>query len=627
MTITQRSSTATMVNQDIIDSIVDFRGLSGIWVHEKVLCRSFKSIEGLAPRQVLTRAMQSFNKGYFVEDKKRQPVTQGPFDSIDTIHMATHGKNEEFSMICSLESSAVSKARPRWFFYGNNPLTFPVKKQLYIARLVMRLPEWKGWYKKKPHPMRSNLGSIKSICNDNGIDEKTIRRILFYSNCYEGREGSRSSYFLSPSLLVSPTPVAPALSTMRSPQLSNPTTTTSTTSTTTTSMPDRFITSALKTLTIKQLAHVEEELHRDDTLNAQGKHRKRWAYRACDNVQKERKQRLQKAVFQPAEKQLLVDWLDDGARYSDGARLARQNTTIHSESLRSWFTDECFACIRHIIFAFNIPTSRFGSLANCFSVLLLGRPLDLDEFPDRRTLNRRLLRLSTFDEHRLATSFEKYITTKTEHGFTRYFYSITDDSKHFKVDRHAVMYSCRENDNVPPAFKVLTVSTSASKDSKSNAKLNCDTMKSSFTPNIIKHYGGNVSDNATDAKKESRVTFATLVGDRIENGVQPRPILLCNLFHADNLAVHHASVTAFGDTERNNHRQRHHRQLLQSIYDLHMIDQSLSQGLMDLLVGDSRINVKVMRERVQRWLVNQRNSSWVIEMMDEKVNGEPLLLA
>lgn len=137
-----------MVNQDIIDSIVDFRGLSGIWVHEKVLCRSFKSIEGLAPRQVLTRAMQSFNKGYFVEDKKRQPVTQGPFDSIDTIHMATHGKNEEFSMICSLESSAVSKARPRWFFYGNNPLTFPVKKQLYIARLVMRLPEWKGWYEK-----------------------------------------------------------------------------------------------------------------------------------------------------------------------------------------------------------------------------------------------------------------------------------------------------------------------------------------------------------------------------------------------------------------------------------------------------------------------------------------------
>ena len=170
-----------LFNQDIIDSIVDFRAPAGLWVHEKVLSRSFKSIEGLAPRQVLTQAMQSFKKGYFAQDKKRQPVTQGPFDSIDTIHMTTHGKIEEFSMIRSLESSAVSKARPRWFFYGNNPLTFPVKEQLRIARSVMELPEWKGWYEKKPHPMRSNLGSIKSICNDNGIDEKTIQRILFYS--------------------------------------------------------------------------------------------------------------------------------------------------------------------------------------------------------------------------------------------------------------------------------------------------------------------------------------------------------------------------------------------------------------------------------------------------------------
>ena len=85
--------------------------------------------------------MQSFKKGYFVEDKKRQPVTQGPFDSIDTIHMTNHGKNEEFSMIHSLESSAVSKAHPRWFLHRNNLLTFPVKEQLCIARLVMELPE------------------------------------------------------------------------------------------------------------------------------------------------------------------------------------------------------------------------------------------------------------------------------------------------------------------------------------------------------------------------------------------------------------------------------------------------------------------------------------------------------
>ena len=38
------------------------------------------------------------------------------------------------------------------------------------------------------------------------------------------------------------------------------------------------------------------------------------------------------------------------------------------------------------------------------------------------------------------------------------------------------------------------------------------------------------------------------------------------------------------------------------------------------------IPIKVMRERVQRWLVNQRNASWVIETMKIMIDGEHALI-
>jgi len=51
--------------------------------------------------------------------------------------------------------------------------------------------------------------------------------------------------------------------------------------------------------------------------------------------------------------------------------------------------------------------------------------------------------------------------------------------------------------------------------------------------------------------------------------------------------------------------------------------------LMDKLLEDSSksIPIKTMRERVQRWLANQRNSSWVVETMKEKTDdGTPILV-
>ena len=86
--------------------------------------------------------------------------------------------------------------------------------------------------------------------------------------------------------------------------------------------------------------------------------------------------------------------------------------------------------------------------------------------------------------------------------------------------------------------------------------MNAELFKSKLDNNTIKHYGGNVTDNASDAKKESQNTFNDILpNDRLEHGVVPKPILLCDPFHIDNLAVTHASLAAFGVTERGNHRQ------------------------------------------------------------------------
>ena len=133
--------------------------------------------------------------------------------------------------------------------------------------------------------------------------------------------------------------------------------------------------------------------------------------------------------------------------------------------------------------------------------MLLGKVLELSQFPDRRSLHRRLLWLSILDWHITKTSLSKYITTLTRNGFIRYWYSITDDSKHLKFDRHAVMISAKTQENEAPSFKLLTISTAASKDSKGNRELNKEIIEARLSPETIKHYGGNVTDHTSDAQK------------------------------------------------------------------------------------------------------------------------------
>ena len=213
--------------------------------------------------------------------------------------------------------------------------------------------------------------------------------------------------------------------------------------------PVELLLPALKTVTFEELAKIEAVLSPNQsdrqyhpetisskTISQLGPVGKKWALL---NVKSERLRRLQEQIFRPGKEELLIDWMNDGKRYTKGDRLEANNYEMHPQNNQRWMTDQAYSVIRHIIFTFKIPTRRFGSLMACFSVLLLGRPTPKEAFPDRRGLNRRLLRLSIFDWHRMMVNFETFIVTPTLHGFLRYWYSITDDSKHFKLDRHAVM--------------------------------------------------------------------------------------------------------------------------------------------------------------------------------------------
>ena len=58
-------------------------------------------------------------------------------------------------------------------------------------------------------------------------------------------------------------------------------------------------------------------------------------------------------------------------------------------------------------------------------------------------------------------------------------------------------------------------------------------------------------------------------------------------FHIANLAVTWASLAVFGDTERDNHRQVHHRQLLQSLHTLRDADSAYAQAKLDEIMEGS----------------------------------------
>ena len=79
-----------------------------------------------------------------------------------------------------------------------------------------------------------------------------------------------------------------------------------------------------------------------------------------------------------------------------------------------------------------------------------------------------------------------------------------------------------------------------------------------------------------------------------------------------------ASINMSGDTVNAEHRQCHHRQTLMTMHSIHSDDRACSQAMMNRVVGSNIVKLKTWRERQQRWLVNQRYATYIIQLLKKR---------
>jgi hypothetical protein len=108
-------------------------------------------------------------------------------------------------------------------------------------------------------------------------------------------------------------------------------------------------------------------------------------------------------IFSPGESDMLHAWITDGKRYKDGERLPAVNYEMHPVSNQMCLTDKAAHYIRSMVYCHKIPMTRFPGLWNAFAVLMIGRPLKLEEFSSSATLRYHFQRLYMIDRYRFHT--------------------------------------------------------------------------------------------------------------------------------------------------------------------------------------------------------------------------------
>ena len=159
-------------------------------------------MEGLgSTRNVLTMAIKCIKRGYIGSKRKNDygVLHKGPVDLMDhnnalSIVMQIHGIKEPFSTKGTLQysSSKFVNVQPRWFYYGMST-EIKLGYQLEVVREVMGIRprgrkrdndenpmvDWKGWFLNN----NSNYQpTIDTICECRGINDKTIRDFITYTN-------------------------------------------------------------------------------------------------------------------------------------------------------------------------------------------------------------------------------------------------------------------------------------------------------------------------------------------------------------------------------------------------------------------------------------------------------------
>ena len=240
-------------------------------------------------------------------------------------------------------------------------------------------------------------------------------------------------------------------------------------------------------------------------------------------------------------------------RYAKGCGVEHDNFIVHTTSRKMLLSLSATYILRHIFYSHNLPLPTVLSLWSCFYVLVMRRPLDVDQFIGQSALWNNVQRLHYIDQALATSAFKPFISQRTKHGFRRYFYSSSDDSEHFKRNRHVLIMSSNTStdfDNPQPSYRHVTSSVNAIK--SKNAHKNATAIIEMLGVEHALYYGGGTNDNAGDAQKEIKETFKHIMAEvedcdqltpqqlhnlLYENGVMRRPISFGDPYHIANLCV------------------------------------------------------------------------------------------
>ena len=175
--------------------------------------------------------------------------------------------------------------------------------------------------------------------------------------------------------------------------------------------------------------------------------------------------------FVPSDDELLYEWLADGKGYSNGRRVEADITTLNRGNNRHTTSPRVQWILRHIFYHFNLPVHTIPPLWACFYTLIMDRVISFGKFIAQSSIWNNTIYLKYYDDQIETTAFKNAINTKTPNGFQRYFYSSSDDSKHWKRNRHVLITSTFDNvSKFYPSFRHITSAVSNVK--SSNAEVN-----------------------------------------------------------------------------------------------------------------------------------------------------------
>mmetsp|Transcript_30984 Transcript_30984/g.52529 ORF Transcript_30984/g.52529 Transcript_30984/m.52529 type:complete len:203 (+) Transcript_30984:80-688(+) len=143
-------------------------------------------------------------------------------------------------------------------------------------------------------------------------------------------------------------------------------------------------------------------------------------------------------AFKIRDDQLLLEYLLDARRYSDGTNLPRQLSDSHGLK-----PDFAFM-FRHIYYTHpKIGLKNLTELFICIHVMLLGTSPTEDDFVSTSTIRCHIAMLNEVDHHLQGEEFCKRTKVLSPCGNKRHFALLSDDTKHGKLDnRHVTIVTC-----------------------------------------------------------------------------------------------------------------------------------------------------------------------------------------